>query len=107
MLEGLLANKATARASSEHILNLRDQLAHMETLIERDDARGFLKANAHFHHFIAALAEHDAATQLLEVLETKSRRFSFRSTFHQLSSLCSGTCTVNSRNIKKSRKRCT
>lgn len=79
VLEGLIARQAALRIDGPGVAELREKLARMRALTEAGDLRAYLQCNADFHAAIARIAAHDAASNLLDVLQSQSRRFQFRS----------------------------
>lgn len=79
VLEGLIARQAALRIDATGIERLRALVQRMRDLRASDDLRGYLDANAAFHRAISEIASHDAATKLLDVLQSQSSRFQFRS----------------------------
>jgi DNA-binding GntR family transcriptional regulator len=79
VLEGLIARNAALRIDDAGVGTLRTLLDRMHELKNSDDLRGYLQCNADFHRTISEIADHEAATKLLDVLQSQSRRFQFRS----------------------------
>lgn len=79
VLEGLIARNAAQRIDDGGIATLRALLERMRELKDTDDLRGYLQCNTDFHRTISEIADHEAATKLLDVLQSQSRRFQFRS----------------------------
>lgn len=79
VLEGLIARNAALRIDDDGIVTLRTFLDRMHKLKDAEDLGGYLQCNADFHRTISEIANHEAATKLLDVLQSQSRRFQFRS----------------------------
>jgi DNA-binding GntR family transcriptional regulator len=79
VLEGLIARNAALHIDDDGVATLRALLDRMHQLKDADDLRGYLQCNADFHRTISEIAAHEAATKLLDVLQSQSRRFQFRS----------------------------
>jgi DNA-binding GntR family transcriptional regulator len=83
VLEGLIARRAAAAIDATRIGVLRALLARMHALSDADDLRGYLQCNAQFHRAIAEIGRHAAASRLLDLMESQSRRFQFRSVVYR------------------------
>lgn len=83
VLEGLIAKRAAAAIDAAGVAALRTLLARMRELSATDDLRGYLQCNAEFHRAIAEIGRHDAASRLLDLMQSQSRRFQFRSVVYR------------------------
>jgi DNA-binding GntR family transcriptional regulator len=79
VLEGLIAKRAATAIDASGLSALHALLGRMREMSATDDLRGYLQCNAEFHRTIAEIGQHEAASRFLDLMESQSRRFQFRS----------------------------
>jgi DNA-binding GntR family transcriptional regulator len=79
ILEGLVARQAARRITATGLRTLTRILTELRRCKQADDYRGYTQANAEFHAAIVDIAQHAAATKLLQSVHVQYLRFQFRS----------------------------
>ena len=83
VLEGLIARHAAMRIDDAGVSVLTKIVARMHEFERADDFRGYVQANGDFHRAIAEIAKHTAASRHLDVIQSQSIRYQFRSVVYR------------------------
>jgi DNA-binding GntR family transcriptional regulator len=78
VLEGLIARKAAAHATSEDARELRETIATMRSLLDRGDLLGSSQQNMELHARILQIADHGTAARVVATLNSQVVRFQYR-----------------------------
>jgi DNA-binding GntR family transcriptional regulator len=78
VLEGLAARYAAARATPEHVAELRAIVARMRSLLDAGDLLGASDLNAQLHARILEIADNGTVSRLVGMLNSQLVRFQYR-----------------------------
>ncbi|MCL6472954.1 MAG: GntR family transcriptional regulator [Firmicutes bacterium] len=77
-LECLIVRHAAERGTDEEVFRLQTILGVMRDKRQRGDLIGYSEGNASLHRAIAEMSRHQTATRLLDMLNSQSVRFQYR-----------------------------